>query len=165
MPPCVLVRGVGRTYIHMRAAGWVTHVHMCVGQCGPVEECVGKAVDNFFENGQLVSWYHGFITRDGAIGLLGRTQGVGHYLVRCSVRHDDKFVVCYNESCAAAGHPAPDGCDCACGGKACGALYLAAMANTAGRRHALIGCYGRHRRPVARSSWLLWPTPQANGTL
>ena len=26
---------------------------------------------------------------------------------------------------------------------------------TAGRWHALIGCYGRHRSPVARSNWLL----------
>ena len=34
------------------------------------------------------------------------------------------------------------------------------MANTAGRRHALSNCYGQHRRPVARSHWLLWPTPQ-----
>ena len=25
---------------------------------------------------------------------------------------------------------------------------------------ALIGCYGRLRRPAARSNWLLWPTPQ-----
>ena len=23
--------------------------------------------------------------------------------------------------------------------------------------HALVGCYGRHRRSLARSSWLLWP--------
>ena len=31
---------------------------------------------------------------------------------------------------------------------------------------ALIGCcYGRHRRPVARSNWLLWPTQQAKTTL
>ena len=36
------------------------------------------------------------------------------------------------------------------------------MADTAGQCHALIGCYGRHRRPVARSYWLLWPTPQAD---
>ena len=33
-----------------------------------------------------------------------------------------------------------------------------------GQWHALIGCYGRHRRPVARSNWLLWPAPQASGT-
>ena len=31
--------------------------------------------------------------------------------------------------------------------------------------HALIGWYGQHRRPVARSNLLLWPTPQASGTL
>ena len=36
---------------------------------------------------------------------------------------------------------------------------------TRGQWHALIGCYGRHRRPVARSNWVLWPTPQASGTL
>ena len=30
---------------------------------------------------------------------------------------------------------------------------------------ALIGWYGQHRRPVARSNWLLWPTPQASSTL
>ena len=35
------------------------------------------------------------------------------------------------------------------------------MAGTAGQWYALIGCYGRHRRPVARSNVLLWPTPQA----
>ena len=35
------------------------------------------------------------------------------------------------------------------------------MADTAGQWHALIGCSGQHRRPVARSNWLLWPTPQA----
>ena len=34
-----------------------------------------------------------------------------------------------------------------------------------GQWHALIDCYGRHRRPVARSNCLLWPTPQASGTL
>ena len=34
-----------------------------------------------------------------------------------------------------------------------------------GQWHALISCYGRHRRPVARSNWLVWPTPQAGGTL
>ena len=32
-----------------------------------------------------------------------------------------------------------------------------------GQRHALIGCFGQHRRPAPRSSWLLWPTPQASG--
>ena len=37
-----------------------------------------------------------------------------------------------------------------------------AMAGTADRRHALVDCYGRHRRTVARSNWLLWPTPQAD---
>ena len=31
--------------------------------------------------------------------------------------------------------------------------------------HALSGCCGQHRRPVARSKWLLWPTSQACGTL
>ena len=31
----------------------------------------------------------------------------------------------------------------------------------AGQWHALIGCCGQHRRPVARSNWLLRPTPQA----
>ena len=36
------------------------------------------------------------------------------------------------------------------------------MANTAGQLHALIDCYGQHRKPVARSNWLLWPTPQAS---
>ena len=35
------------------------------------------------------------------------------------------------------------------------------MADTAGQWHALIDCYGRHRRQVARSNFLLWPTPQA----
>ena len=35
------------------------------------------------------------------------------------------------------------------------------MANTAGLWHALIVCYGQHRRPLARSHWLLWSTPQA----
>ena len=35
------------------------------------------------------------------------------------------------------------------------------MANTAGQWHALIDCYSQHRRPVARSNRLLWPTPQA----
>ena len=35
------------------------------------------------------------------------------------------------------------------------------MANTAGQWHALIDCYGQHRRLVARSNFLLWPTPQA----
>ena len=30
-------------------------------------------------------------------------------------------------------------------------------------RHALIDCYGQHRRPVARSNCLSWPTPQAIG--
>ena len=40
-------------------------------------------------------------------------------------------------------------------------LQLAVMADTAGQcTIALIGCYGQHRRPVARSNWLLWPTPQ-----
>ena len=39
------------------------------------------------------------------------------------------------------------------------------MADTAGQWRVLIDCYGRHRRPVARSNWLLWPTSQANGTL
>ena len=34
-----------------------------------------------------------------------------------------------------------------------------------GRWHALIDCYGQHRRPVTHSNWLLWPTPQACGTL
>ena len=29
-----------------------------------------------------------------------------------------------------------------------------------GQWHALTGCYGQHCRPVARSNWLLWPTPQ-----
>ena len=38
------------------------------------------------------------------------------------------------------------------------------MANTAGQWHALTGCYGQHRRRVARSNWLLWPTPQASST-
>ena len=38
------------------------------------------------------------------------------------------------------------------------------MANTTGQWHTLIDCYGRHRRPVARSNWLIWPTPQAPGT-
>ena len=36
--------------------------------------------------------------------------------------------------------------------RASGTLYLTVMANTAGQWHALIGCYGRHRRPVARSN-------------
>ena len=35
------------------------------------------------------------------------------------------------------------------------------MADTAGQWHALTDCYGRHRRPVARSNLLLWPKPQA----
>ena len=39
------------------------------------------------------------------------------------------------------------------------------MADTAGQWHALVGCYGRHRRPAARSNWLLWPTPQASVTV
>ena len=34
------------------------------------------------------------------------------------------------------------------------------MADTAGQWHAPSGCYGQHRRPVARSNCLLWPTPQ-----
>ena len=29
---------------------------------------------------------------------------------------------------------------------------------------ALMTCYGQHRRSVARSNWLMWPTPQANDT-
>ena len=37
------------------------------------------------------------------------------------------------------------------------ALHIAARG---GQWHALTACYGRHRRPVARSNWLLWPTPQ-----
>ena len=40
------------------------------------------------------------------------------------------------------------------------ALIDCAMVNTAGQRHDLIDCYGQHRMPVARSNWLLWPTPQ-----
>ena len=47
---------------------------------------------------------------------------------------------------------------------ASGTLLLAVMAGTAGQWHALFGCYGRHRRPVARSFWLLWPAPQASDT-
>ena len=39
------------------------------------------------------------------------------------------------------------------------------MASTVGQRHALIGCYGQHSGPVARSNRLLWPTPQATYTL
>ena len=31
-------------------------------------------------------------------------------------------------------------------------LCLVYMANTASRRHALVGCYGHHRSPVARSN-------------
>ena len=42
---------------------------------------------------------------------------------------------------------------------------MTVMADTAGQCHALIGWYGRHRRPVARSDWLLWPAPLASGTL
>ena len=30
--------------------------------------------------------------------------------------------------------------------------------------HALIDCYGQHRRPVARSSWLLWLWPTAQAS-
>ena len=29
-----------------------------------------------------------------------------------------------------------------------------------GTKQSLIGCYDPHRRQLARSSWLLWPTPQ-----
>ena len=35
---------------------------------------------------------------------------------------------------------------------ASGTLCLAVMADTAGQWHALIGCYDRHRKPVARSN-------------
>ena len=35
----------------------------------------------------------------------------------------------------------------------------------AGQWHALSDYYGQHRGSAARSKWLLWPTPQANGTL
>ena len=38
---------------------------------------------------------------------------------------------------------------------------MTVMADTAGQWHAPSGCCDRHRRPVARSNWLLWPTPQA----
>ena len=47
------------------------------------------------------------------------------------------------------------------GVEASGTLYLVAMPNTAGQWRAPIGWYGQHRRPVARSNWLIWPTPQA----
>ena len=43
---------------------------------------------------------------------------------------------------------------------ASGTLSSTVMANTAGQWHALIDCYGQHRRPVARFKWLLWPTPE-----
>ena len=36
------------------------------------------------------------------------------------------------------------------------------MADAAGQWHALSCCYGRHRRPVARSNLLLWPKLQAH---
>ena len=49
--------------------------------------------------------------------------------------------------------------------RASGTLYFAVTADTAGQWHALVCCSGRHRRPVARSSLLLWSTPQASGTL
>ena len=32
-------------------------------------------------------------------------------------------------------------------------------ANTAGQGHALTDCYGQHRRTVARTNLILWPTP------
>ena len=41
------------------------------------------------------------------------------------------------------------------------ALIGCCMANTTGQLHALTGyLYGQHRKPVARSNWLSWPTPQ-----
>ena len=39
-------------------------------------------------------------------------------------------------------------------------MYLSGASGT-----LISGCYGQHRRPVARSNWLLWPTPQGRGTL
>ena len=47
-------------------------------------------------------------------------------------------------------------------------LRLTAMADTAGQWHVLSGCcvqhpdcYGQHRRPVARSKWLLYAIPHS----
>ena len=31
---------------------------------------------------------------------------------------------------------------------------------SSGQWRALVGFYGQHRSPVARSNWLLWPAPQ-----
>ena len=44
-------------------------------------------------------------------------------------------------------------------------LYLICCLSCLGQWHALTCCYGQHRGPVARSNRLLWPTPQASGTL
>ena len=52
--------------------------------------------------------------------------------------------------------------------EASGALFLPFICDDEGQWQALIAFYGQHRSPVspvARSKWLLWPTPQVSGTL